>query len=320
MGVRRVLKFDPEPVLGTFGQFVYDLFCILHARKQDYDLIYQLGYTSNSVWWWLLPKKAVIVTNMDGLEWRRTKYSRPIQKFLRYAESLAVSSSDYLISDSHGIKEYLHESYMVASEFLPYGASVFTNPNPSRLDTYSLRQNRFSMVMARLEPENNIEPVIDGYLASRVKEPLLVIGSLQTKHGRNLQNKYRAHQIVRFLGGIYDIELLNNLRYFAKYYFHGHSVGGTNPSLLEAMGSSTNLIAHDNPFNRHILGEDAEYFKNSSDVADILSKDLADATIRDRKAKNLAKVKNDYDWEKIIEAYKCYFLDILQDNRLDRNK
>ena len=128
-GVNIIHCNDPEDKIGTVGQFLYDLNCILDSRKRNFDIILQLGYTSNSIWHWLLPKKSLIVTNMDGLEWKRSKYSKPVQKFLKYAEKLAVKSSDYLISDSIGIQDYLKEKYKVNSEYIAYGAEVFQNPN-----------------------------------------------------------------------------------------------------------------------------------------------------------------------------------------------
>ena len=103
---------DPEDKIGTAGQFIYDLNCILHSRRQQYDIILQLGYTSSSVWGWLLPrKKTVVTTNMDGLEWKRTKYSKKVQRFLLRAERLGVKFSDHLIADSIGIQIYLKKKY-----------------------------------------------------------------------------------------------------------------------------------------------------------------------------------------------------------------
>ena len=104
-GVNIIHQYDPEFKIGTAGQFIYDLNCILDSRKRNFDIILQLGYTSSSMWFFLLPKKATIITNMDGLEWKRTKYSKPIQKVLKFAEKLAVKSSDCLVSDSLGIKK-----------------------------------------------------------------------------------------------------------------------------------------------------------------------------------------------------------------------
>ena len=128
-GVHIIHQYDPEYKLGTFGQFIYDFNCIMDSRKRDFDIILQLGYTSNSIWFFLLPKKPIIITNMDGLEWKRSKYSKPVQQFLKFAERLAVKSSNHLISDSLGIQTYLKEKYEVTSTYIPYGAKVFENPN-----------------------------------------------------------------------------------------------------------------------------------------------------------------------------------------------
>src|ERR1700676_3265684 len=106
-GVHIIHCFDPEYLIGTPGQFVYDMNCILDARKRNYDIILMLGYTSSSIWGFLYPKNAIIITNMDGLEWQRTKYSNPVKMVLKYAEKMAVQSSRFHIADSPVIKNYL---------------------------------------------------------------------------------------------------------------------------------------------------------------------------------------------------------------------
>ncbi len=121
-------KMDPEKWMGTAGQFIYDLNCILDSRKRGFDVILQLGYTSSSIWGWLLPKKAIVITNMDGLEWKRSKYSRPVRRFLKFAEKLAIKTSDYLISDSVGIQKHLKTAYNADSEYIAYGADLFNTP------------------------------------------------------------------------------------------------------------------------------------------------------------------------------------------------
>ena len=107
--------YDPEFKLGTIGQFIYDFNCTLDSRKRNFDVILQLGYTSSSVWNWLFKRTTRLFTNMDGLEWKRTKFSRPVSLFLKYAEKLAVKHSDVLISDSLGIQSYLEKKYAVKS-------------------------------------------------------------------------------------------------------------------------------------------------------------------------------------------------------------
>ncbi|NBL65789.1 DUF1972 domain-containing protein [Flavobacterium sp. NST-5] len=306
-GVKIIFKYDPEHKIGTAGQFIYDLNCILDSRKRNFDIILQLGYTSNSVWHWLLPKKkSTIITNMDGLEWKRTKYSPLIQNLLKFAEKLAVKSSHYLISDSIGIQNYLKSKYQVDSKYIAYGADNFNNPNPEILKKYQVEAHQFNMIMARFEPENNFEMVLDGVVLSDNKSPILVIGNYNTKHGIYLKNKFKTYTNIRFLGAIYNLEDLNNLRYFSNIYFHGHTVGGTNPSLLEAMASKALIAAHLNEFNQGILQENGIYFSNKFEVQKILNET--------KKIDNLQLVENNFqaiekkfNWQKINEQYLQFF-------------
>ena len=272
-GVNILHQYDPEYKLGTFGQFIYDFNCIKDARKRKFDVILQLGYTSNSIWFFLLPKKPLIITNMDGVEWKRSKYSKPVQQFLRFAERLAALSSDYLISDSIGIQKFLKERYKKESTYIAYGAHPFNEPNETILEEYNVEKENFNMIMARFEPENNLDMVLEGVsLSSEDNMSILVVGNHNTKYGEYLKNKFKTNENIRFLGAIYNLEHLNNLRFYSNLYFHGHSVGGTNPSLLEAMASKALVIAHNNDFNKGVLKENAFYFSNPQDVKNILKK------------------------------------------------
>ena len=311
-GVQIIHCFDPEYILGTAGQFIYDLNCILDVRKRNCDIILQLGYTSSSIWGWLMPKKAILTTNMDGLEWKRTKYSERVKKFLRYAESLGVKYSDHLISDSIGIKEYLKNTYGVASTYIAYGATLFFNNDINILQDYNLEPYEYDMLIARLEPENSIEIILDGVAKSSVLRPFLVIGNYHTPYGNYLKAKYLACPKIQFLGSIYNIGLLNNLRYFSNIYFHGHTVGGTNPSLLEAMASNSLICANENDFNKYILGSDAIYFKDAAQVTSHLNKTKGEEIYQRMLEENRKKIVNIYDWEIIVDQYANHFLDILK--------
>ena len=296
---------DWEDKIGTAGQFVYDLNCILDARKRNFDVLLQLGYTSSAIWYKFLPKKTIIVTNMDGMEWKRSKYSPKVQKFLKYSERLAVKSSDFLISDSKGIQSYLKEKYHADSEFIAYGAYPFDNANNEILKKYQLKPFEYHMLIARMEPENNIEMILDGYAKSEKKFPILVIGNAEkTVFGRYLREKFKNENKIKFLGAIYDQNQLNNLRYYSKFYFHGHSVGGTNPSLLEAMASQACIIAHKNQFNAAILEEDAYYFQSADEVKSILN-NMARKV--DFVQQNFAKIKEKYAWQIINRQYLTFF-------------
>jgi len=301
-GVNIIHQYDPEYKLGTFGQFIYDYNCIMDSRKRDFDIILQLGYTSNSIWYFLLPKKPIIITNMDGLEWKRSKYSKPVQQFLKFAERLAINSSDYLISDSLGIQKYINGKYHVSSTYIAYGAKVFTSPNEEILKEYKVEKNNYNMIMARFEPENNIETILDGIVLAGYKTTVLVLGNHKTKYGDYLKNKFKSYNQIRFIGAEFDINKLNNLRYFSNFYFHGHSVGGTNPSLLEAMASSAFIIAHDNHFNKAILKENGYYFSNPADVKNILDTIKKNDNLQ-LVQNNFDAIENEFNWDKINGEY-----------------
>lgn len=310
-GVQIVHCYDPEDKLGTAGQFIYDLNCILDVRKRNCDVVLQLGYTSSSVWGWLMPKKAVVTTNMDGLEWKRTKYSEKVKKFLRYAEFLGVKYSDHLISDSIGIQDYLEEKYKVTSTYIAYGATLFDKPDFSMLCDYNLIAHQYDMLIARLEPENSIEIILDGVVKANISRPFIIIGNHETVYGNYLKNKFSNHRQIQFIGGIYNMEVLNNLRYYSNIYFHGHTVGGTNPSLLEAMASNSLICANDNSFNKYILGLDAIYFQDETDVANhllnvVCNQDQYQLMLQE----NSRKITTIYDWELITDQYAKHFNDV----------
>ena len=305
-GVSIVHCKDPEHKIGTAGQFIYDLRCIHHSRKQDFDIILQLGYTSSSIWSRRFPNSAKIVTNMDGMEWRRSKYSKKVQRFLKYAENLAVKHSDTLISDSLGIQLYLKEKYSKDSLFIPYGATVFNSPLESYLEGFKIQKHKYNMLIARLEPENSIQIILDGVVAEGATTPFLVIGNHKTKYGDYLKVRYDSHPNIRFVGSIYDIDILNNLRYYSNIYFHGHTVGGTNPSLLEAMASSAFICANTNIFNAAVLEEEALYFSNVQDVKQVLRTKKKTDHLHFLE-QNLNKISLDFSWETIVNRYEEAF-------------
>jgi len=303
-GVRLIHCFDPEDKLGTFGQFIYDFNCILNSRKQHFDIILQLGYTSSSIWGWLLPKDTVIVSNMDGLEWKRSKYNWAVRQFLKLAEYLAVKTSDYYIADSKGIQSYLKDKYDIYSEFIAYGVHANQKIDSKLFFEMKLKIGEYNMLIARMEPENNIETILDGVVKSFIAEPFIVIGNASNSFGRKLQNKFRKYENIKFIGAFYDLASLNFLRTNARFYFHGHSVGGTNPSLLEAMVSKACICAHGNTFNNSILGENGFYFQNSEDVAKLLNSKHTDC--QEQKERNYKKVVENFSWERINSAYETY--------------
>ena len=305
-GIQIIHCSDPENKIGTAGQFIYDLNCLRDARKRNFDILLQLGYTSSAVWYRYWPKNAANIINMDGLEWKRAKYNRLTQRFLKWAESLAANKGDVLVADSIGIRDHIQKEYQKSAFYIPYGAEIPENFSTSVLSQFNLAANEYYLVIARMEPENNIEMIIQGYLESSQSFPLLIIGNTQNQYGQYLFKKY-ASDAIRFPGPIYDQIVINALRHFSAMYFHGHSVGGTNPSLLEAMACGCNIAAHENIFNTAILTDCAFYFSSVTDIKNILNQPIVQSVIDCRKAKNEEKVKKLYNWEKIVNDYEALF-------------
>lgn len=307
-GVHIIHCNDPEHKMGTPGQFIYDLNCINDARKRDYDVLLQLGYTSNSIWFWRWPKYCSNVVNMDGLEWKRSKYSRKAQKFLKIAEGWAAKHANLLVADSPGIQEYLKEEYNKDSDFIAYGADVFENPDATILQPFDIQPYMYDMLIARMEPENNIETIIKGHLQSGSAKPLIVVGNTSNEFGTYLKTTYSNNETIRFVGAIYDIRIINNLRYYSNLYFHGHSVGGTNPSLLEAMGCNTLIVANDNVFNKAVLGSDALYFSDAEQLSQVIKHAGDKISYQSFIDNNITKIRSRYSWPYIVERYEQVLL------------
>ncbi|HEV7782237.1 MAG TPA: DUF1972 domain-containing protein [Chitinophagaceae bacterium] len=302
-GVEIARCYDPEYKTGTAGQFIYDLNCIRHARKRNYDVLLLLGYTSSSVWGRFYPKKTVVISNMDGLEWKRTKYSVPVRRYLQYAEKWAVKHSDHLVADSPEIRNYLKEKYNVESRYIPYGAEIYTDESVTMLDKFDLAADGYYLLVARMEPENNIETILDGFIASGSDRKFVVVGNTDHKYGKRMKTKFAGEKRIIFIGSLFDQQQLHSLKFFCSLYFHGHSVGGTNPSLLEAMASRSLIAAHDNPFNKAVLGNDAYYFGDATDVRLIISHSAGQPNREQMIGNNLEKIKRSYNWAAIIDQY-----------------
>lgn len=301
--------YDPEYKLGSAGQFIYDLNCILDARKRNYDIILMLGYTSSSIWGQFYPKQSTLLFNMDGMEWKRSKYSRPVQKFLFYAEKLAIKFSDFVIADSMIIQSYLEKKYAIDTKYIPYGAKVLTSEDESFLEKHHLSKYGYYLSIGRLVCENNLEMILDGYSKSQSEKKFLVIGDPSNKFGKSLISKYSNDPRIVFTGAIYNEEEIHTLKLYCQLYFHGHSVGGTNPCLLEAMASQSLIAAHDNDFNRSILKDNAFYFSNPAEVQALIEETTRNCQTTSMIKNNLQKIVDQYSWETIVDQYEHFMLE-----------
>lgn len=305
--------YSPEAAIGGAANYIYDYLCLKDALKKKFDIILECGHGS-ALFYYLTPlKNSIIVTNMDGLEWKRSKWGYWIRKLAKLNEKLAVKKSDHLVADNEGIREYYIDKYDRDSTTIPYGAEVFDSPNFECIQNYGIEKENYFLLIARLEPENSIEIILDGYDKSKNNCPFLVIGDYSHKYGVYLKNRFSKNEFIKFLGGIYNDEIINNLRYFSRAYFHGHTVGGTNPSLLEAMGCQALIIAHDNQFNRSVLNEHGSYFTSIDDVKfNINNIHIIEKNKSDWVESNLLKIKNKYNWKKIVNDYETLFQKLIR--------
>jgi len=304
-GIR--LVHIPSTKCGPLTTIIFDLRCLWHARS-SYDVVYMLGYGATP--FCLLPRfwGTRVWLNVDGIEWARAKWNTGAKLYFKLMEWLSTWIPDRIIADADGIRTHLETRHHLSSpcSVIPYGAPVVdTPPDASCLDMWNLTPDGYYLVVARFEPENHVREIIGGHKASATTIPLIIVGNqlLQTDYARNLQTL--ADTRVRFIGGIYDKERLAALRYYALAYCHGHSVGGTNPSLLEALGCGNLIIAHDNVFNREVAGDIACYFTSAGNIPALL-KTIESLPLSEKKAfanKARARIQDKYDWGKIAENY-----------------
>ena len=312
-GVHIIHCKDPGNLIGAGGQFFYDLHCNNDARRRAFDVLLHLGYTTDSIWCWRWPRSTAHVVNMDGMEWKRSKHAGPVRLFLKWAEWLAARNAAALVADSEPMQRYFIDTYGVPATHLSYGARLFTKPDDAALTRFNITPNGYFLLIARMEPENNIGMILQGYQQSGSRFPLVVIGN-ETSHEKRIRNQY-VHPGIRFIGPVYDRNTLDNLRFFCAAYFHGHSVGGTNPSLLEAMACGCPIAAHDNPFNRAVLGEDSSYFLNAGDIADIIDYRMSEVSNILRRENNREKIRTKYNEEKNIDDYEELLIRVHNGNK-----
>ena len=278
----------------------YDIRCLIICLRQKFDAILILG-VSGCIF---LPifkifSNAKIITNIDGLEWRRDKWGRLAKWFLKLSEKIAIKYSDIIISDNEAIGEYVLKKYGVKSEVIAYGGDHAINAIENK--THKMA-NDFYLSLCRIEPENNVHIILDVF--SKTQKKLKFIGNWsRNEYGLNLKKKYSDYSNIELLDPIYDLDILYSYRSQCVAYIHGHSAGGTNPSLVEAMHFGKNIIAFDCDFNRYTTENSAIYFSDTDTLSLILSS--MDNLSNGSYMKGLALRK--YTWETISSQYHKLF-------------
>lgn len=250
-------------------------------------------------------KGTPVAVHVDGLEWRRSKWGPVGQKYYRIAESLSVRWADALIADAYGIQCYYSDEFGALTEGIAYGAPI-VEPGTDKLAEMGVEPQGYHLVVARFEPENHVDLMIEGYLRSGAQHPLVVVGS--SPYSNEYNEKVRAladsDPRVRLVGGVWDQDLLDQLYANALTYLHGHSVGGTNPSLLRAMGAGAHTVAYDVVFNREVAGPHADYAADAAGVAAAIDKAEADPQAAHAAGRALVdRAALLYRWDDVARRY-----------------
>lgn len=272
------------------------------------DIIIVTGVGAAVFYFLKILKKRTIITITDGIEYRRSKWSYLKKKFLRISEYIAVKLSDVVIADSNAIMRYLINKYKVNPSkiaIIEYGANINSDADISFLRKHNLVPFGFYLTVCRLEPENNIHTILMGHRLSGTKLPVVVVGPvLNNDYVLKLTREFSSGSVV-FAGGIYEKEELKALRFFCKAYIHGHTVGGTNPSLLEAMASRNIVICHENEYNIEVTSGNQIYFKDNQGCSEAIRRvDSMTGEETDLLRQNsVNRILEYYTWDLMISKY-----------------
>lgn len=265
--------------------------------------------------------KVRVLINPDGFEWERAKWSWPVKKYFLFSEWTMYRGSTLIVCDSKVVKHYVDEKfkkYKIPSVYIAYGAPVplpitITDQFRDFLEENRLSVYGYNLIVGRFVPENNYELIIKEYMKSKTQKPLIIISNVEKNafySGLLESTRFDKDERIRFIGTVYNQALLIEIRQNATAYIHGHSAGGTNPSLLEAMGSTDLNLLLNVGFNREV-GQDAALYFGNGEIAlsELLSQiELMSDPVRQRfslKAKQ--RIIDDYSWEKICSEYESVF-------------
>jgi glycosyltransferase involved in cell wall biosynthesis len=289
----------------------FDWRCTSHAKDQP-GVALVLGYNTAVLGILLRAAGKPLFTNMDGIEWKRAKWPFHGRVWLYLNEWLGALSSTRLIADHPEIARHLARRRAARDiVMIPYGADPVLVASDTAVRELGLTPSKYMLSIGRIEPENNILPMIRSFVSRPGKFQFVCIGKLEPEN-----NLYHASVIkaadgrVIFPGAIYEADRVKALRFYAGAYCHGHSVGGTNPSLVEALGSGNVIIAHDNCYNRWVAGDDQFYFSSDADCAAAFDVVEAGGELVEQ-AKFAARKRFDlaFHWGPILEEYLALMVD-----------
>ena len=302
-GIHRV--HIPVSLKGAKGTIIFDWKTTLHAAKRKVPVL-TLGYNTALFCAIYRLKGIKNFINMDGIEWRRDKWNLFEKIWLYVNEKLGAWLGNQLIADHPEIKNRLVR-FASADKItvISYSFHMIDLPDEDRLVPSDLKKNNYVLLVARPEPENSMLEIVKAYSCKTRGMPLVILGEYAPEsNGYQKQVVDAAGGEVKFVGAIYNEVVVQSLRYFARFYIHGHTVGGTNPSLIEAMGAGSAVLAHDNKFNRWVAGEGAQYFSSEKECAQKIELLLRDDNLiaAMRKQSNY-QFSNNFTRDKVYPVY-----------------
>jgi glycosyltransferase involved in cell wall biosynthesis len=299
------LRYLPISANGV-SSIAYDSISLILAVLRSMDVVLLLGVSGAIALPFVrLVSRCKIVTNIDGMEWRRAKWSRMARWWLRFSEAIAVRYSHQVIADNQVIEEYLAGTYGKACEMIAYGGDHALKHSREDQPRVPL-PDRYALALCRIEPENNVAMLLDAF-ASNSPLTLVFVGNWKNSgFGRELQERYRGHDRLILLDPIYDQNSLWSIRAGCELYVHGHSAGGTNPSLVEMMHFGVPVLAFDCAFNRFSTDGEAAYFGNAAQLGELV-RTMSEERRRGIGAKMRAIARERYTWAAIGKRYFSLF-------------
>lgn len=303
-GVQRVLI--APGLSGPAGTVAFDLRASLHAAAR-WPLQLVLGYNTAAFCAVSRALGSVVVMNMDGIEWRRQKWRLPHRLWLRLNERAGCAWAHHLIADHPEIRTHLarHADARRVS-MIPYGADAVLDADAAPLARWGLEPMRYASIVARPEPENSVLEMVRAFSARRRGMKLVVVGQHDPSRPYHRSVAAAASNEVILAGAVYDREPLAAIRFHSALHLHGHQVGGTNPSLVEALGAGNAVLAHDNLFNRWVAGAGAAYFATEEECGQRLEALLADrSALAAMQAASRARHATTFGWEQVLAEYEA---------------
>jgi glycosyltransferase involved in cell wall biosynthesis len=301
-GIERV--HIPVKQAGALGTIVFDWLSVAHAA-QHRDLCLTLGYNTAVFCARLRLAGVPNVINMDGIEWHRAKWGAIAKTWFWLNERAGCWLGDHLVADHPEIKAHLAtrvDGDKITT--IPYGADALAGADATLLKPYGLAPGSYLTLIARPEPENSILEAVAGFSARKRGVSLVVLGRYDAGVAYHRKVQEAAGPEVQFVGAIYEKQIVQALRFHSLAYVHGHQVGGTNPSLVEALGAGNGVLAHDNRFNRWVAGSGARYFADASSFDAAVTAVLADATLAaDMRAASLLRFQDGLTWPSVLQRY-----------------